>query len=73
MAITIYKSGDKYTVSVSPPDGQLWRAREPMTPRAIFDKLIDLGCHTTDISDAFYAADPSWTLRESENIQTDEA
>jgi len=38
-----------------------------MSPNEIFDKLIDLGCHTTDISDAFYAADPFWTEREKQS------
>ncbi len=38
-----------------------------MTPDEIFDKLIDLGYHTTDISDAFYAADPFWTEKESKS------
>jgi hypothetical protein len=29
-----------------------------MTSREIFDKLIGMGCHSTDISDAFDAANP---------------
>jgi len=41
-----------------------------MTPEEIFDKLIDLGVHTTDISDAFYAADPFWTRNEGKNLKT---
>lgn len=69
MPITIYKADDKFTVSVSPPDGPLWRSKEPMTVDEIFDKLIDLGCHTTDISDAFYAADPFWTRKEGRGKQ----
>jgi hypothetical protein len=64
MPINIYKADDKYLVSVSPPDGPLWRSKEPMTPDEIFDTLIDQGCHTTDISDALYAADPFWTRHE---------
>ncbi len=63
MSITIYKAHDKYQVAVSPPHGALWRSSTPMTPKEIFDKLIDLGCHTTDISDALYAADPLWATR----------
>jgi hypothetical protein len=66
MPITIWKADEKYHVAVSPPDGSTWRSAEPMTPRQIFDKLIDLGCHTTDISDAFYAANPLWTMGEGE-------
>ena len=41
-----------------------------MTPKEIFDKLIDLGVHTTDISDAFYAADPFWTRNEGKKSRT---
>ena len=66
MAITIYKADDKFVVSVSPPEGPLWRSKGPMAPDEIFDKLIDLGCHTTDISDAFCAADPFWTRKEGQ-------
>jgi len=64
MPITIYKADGRYVVSVTPPEGPPWRSGEPMTPDEIFDRLIDLGCHTTDISDAFYAADPLWSRRE---------
>ena len=64
MPITIHSAGDRYQVSVSPPEGQFWQSNVPLTPQEIFDKLIDLGCHTTDISDALYAADPLWTRKE---------
>jgi hypothetical protein len=70
MPITIYKADNKYQVSVSPPEGSTWRSSEPMTPEEIFDKLIDLGVHTTDISDAFYAADPLWTRNEGKGPKT---
>ena len=66
MPITIHKAGSRYMVSVSPPEGQHWRSSQPMTPRAIFRKLVTLGSHTTDISDAFYAADPFWTRNEEQ-------
>ena len=64
MPIEIYRSDDKYLVSVSPPDGRSWRSVDPMTVKQIFDRLVELGCHTTDISDALYAADPFWVNRE---------
>lgn len=67
MAITIYRHGHGLDqVAISPPHGRGtgWRSSEPMTVDAIVDKLIDLGCHTTDIGDAFYAADPFWTEHE---------
>jgi len=41
-----------------------WQTAEPLPVRALVDKLIDLGAHTTDIGDAFYAADPFWVNRE---------
>jgi hypothetical protein len=61
MPITIWKADDRYQVAVTPPDGSTWRSSAPMTVDEIVNKLIDLGCHTTDIGDAFYAADPFWT------------
>ena len=64
MPITIWKADDKYQVSVSRPEGSTWRSTTPMTVCEIVDKLIDLGCHTTDIGDAFYEADPFWTEKE---------
>jgi hypothetical protein len=64
MSITIWRREDKYEVSVSPPEGPLWRSSQPMSSREILDKLIGMGCHSTDIRDAFDAADPFWTERE---------
>jgi hypothetical protein len=64
MPITIWKADDKYQVAVSPPHGSTWRVTTPMSVDEIVNKLIDLGCHTTDIGDAFYAADPFWTEKE---------
>jgi hypothetical protein len=63
MPITVWRRDDKYEVSVSPPHGPPWRSSEPITSREIFDKLIGMGCHSTDIRDAFDAADPFWTER----------
>jgi hypothetical protein len=63
MPITVWRRDEKYEVSVSPPHGPLWRSSQAMTSREIFDKLIGMGVHSTDISDAFDAADPFWTER----------
>ena len=61
MPITVHKHGDgRYQVAVSPPEGSYWRSSSPVTAREIFEKLPGLGCHTTDISDALYGADPLW-------------
>lgn len=64
MPITIWRRDDKSEVSVSPPHRPLWRSKEPMTSREVFDTLIRMGAHSTDISDAFDAADPFWAERE---------
>jgi hypothetical protein len=70
VAISIYRADNKYVVSVSPPDGSPWRSNQPMTVDEIVNKLLSLGCHQTDIGDAFYAADPFWTEREGQGKAT---
>jgi hypothetical protein len=61
--IMIKRSGDLYSATVSPPHGSLWSSPQPMTASKLIDVLRDLGCHTTDITDALYEADPSWLNR----------
>src|SRR5487761_944842 len=34
-----------------------------LTAYEVFENLPRLGCHSTDISDALYAADPVWSTR----------
>ena len=34
-----------------------------MTAQALIDKLQELGCHTMDIGDAMFEADPMWLNR----------
>jgi hypothetical protein len=60
VAISVFVYGDKYQVAVSPPHGPEWRSYEAMTATEILKKLGELGCHSTDITDALYAADPQW-------------
>lgn len=61
MPITITRHGEgRYQVAVSPPEGTYWRSQSPIAAREILEKLSRLGCHSTDITDALYAADPSW-------------
>jgi hypothetical protein len=56
-----WKGHDSYTARVSPPDSaRTWATPEPMTAKNLADKLQDLGCHTTDIADAFVSANPNW-------------
>ena len=61
MPITVYRHGDgRYQAVVSPPEGAHWRSSSPVTAWEILERLSDLGCHSTDITDALYAADPGW-------------
>jgi hypothetical protein len=53
---------DRYQVAVGPPEGPHWRSTDPMTATEVLAKLSQLGCHSTDISDPMYAAEPGWTL-----------
>jgi len=71
MPITVHKHGKgRYQVAVSPPEGSYWRSSSPVTAREIFEKLPGLGCHTTDISDALYAADPVWAAAYDREVRT---
>lgn len=66
MAIRIARRGNLYTAEVTPPHGRgsHWESPEPMSVDALIDALQQIGCHQTDIGDAFYEADPEWQLRE---------
>jgi hypothetical protein len=66
VAISVFIYGDKYQVAVSPPEGPNWRSSEPMTATEILKKLGQLGCHSTDITDALSAADLQWTKKHDE-------
>ncbi len=37
-----------------------------MPKATLIDRLRELGCHTTDIGDAFYLADPYWLARDDD-------
>ena len=60
MAISVTKHGDRYEVAVSPPQSANWQSSEPLTATQVLERLGALGCHSTDITDALYAADPAW-------------
>jgi hypothetical protein len=66
--IQIWRSDDRYQVAVSPPDGPYWRSSDPMTATEVLAKLSQLGCHSTDITDALYAADPGWGLEHDRSV-----
>jgi hypothetical protein len=62
--IEIRRVGDLYEAEVTPPHGSnVWSTPEPMTADDLDKKLFELGCHPTDIGDAFYEADPQWVAR----------
>ena len=68
LALSIFKHGDSYQVAVSPPHGSLWRSTEPLTATEVLEKLSSLGCHSTDITDALYAADPGWAAKHDAEV-----
>ncbi len=60
--LTVEKVGDGFAVVVSPPHArETWRSTEPLSATE-FWKGSAVGCHSTDITDALYEADPSWTI-----------
>jgi hypothetical protein len=69
MAIEVTKCGDRYHVSVSPPQGPNWPSREPLTATEILAACQSFGCHSTDISDALHAADTNWNVRHDEDVE----
>jgi hypothetical protein len=65
--IKISMVGDEYEVIVSRPGGS-WRSPAPMTASEVLEKLSQMGCHSTDIADALYAADLGWGKRHDEEV-----
>ena len=62
ISITAFGNGS-YSALVTPPHSEAdWRSWERMTARELVDQLRGLGCHATDIGDAFYAANPDWLV-----------
>ena len=61
--LTVEKIGDRFAVEVSPPHSrEPWRSTGPLSATEVLEKLSSLGVHSTEITDALYAADPSWTI-----------
>jgi hypothetical protein len=65
MAIRIKFVNGGYVADVTPPHSQQgeWACQEPLTLNELIAQLRKLGCHTTDIGDALYEADPHWETR----------
>lgn len=62
MTIRIAIRDGGYVATVTPPhaDVHQWQSGAPKTGRELVDALLNLGCHQTDIGDAFYEVDPDW-------------
>jgi hypothetical protein len=60
MAIIISKKGHGYIAKVTPPNGSVsnWEVTEPHDIDALVKKMLEIGCHQTDIGDALYEVDP---------------
>jgi hypothetical protein len=59
--ISIRKADGVYTAQVTPRHGDRpWAPERPLSAKELVDALRGLGCHTTDIGDAFYEANPDW-------------
>jgi hypothetical protein len=59
--IKIEKVRDGYLARATPPHVQeYWGNPTPLSSDELNKELRARGVHTTDISDAFYEADPNW-------------
>jgi hypothetical protein len=65
MGIKITRVGLLYEAEVSPPhgNGSRWKTDCPVDAEDLVRSLRKLGCHPTDVGDAFYDAEPEWLLR----------
>ena len=68
MPIKITRTGRMYEAEVTPPHGHgaYWKTDRSVGAKELIESLRNLGCHQTDISDAFYEADPEWVFRLSQ-------
>ena len=53
-----------YSAQVSPPHGRKQWNTAGMVEGHLVQVLLQLGCHQTDIGDAFEDADPGWAVRQ---------
>ncbi len=62
MTISIKKVGKNYTAEVTAPHGNdtNWTSSAPLSCDELIKQLSAIGCHQTDIGDAFYEANPQW-------------
>jgi hypothetical protein len=62
MPIKIQKVDELYTAEMTSPADEhaRWSAPRPVARDELIATLRRLGCHQTDIADAFYDVDPEW-------------
>ena len=61
MAIGIAYEAGSYRVWVSPShSSEPWQSRGLLTATEVLEELSSRGCHSTDVTDALYAANPHW-------------
>lgn len=63
MSIRLIPDGRNFWVELTPPEAEAWRSEAPLTPTEVIEELTRRGCHSTDITDALYAAGPAWAAR----------
>ena len=61
MSVDVFYEAGGYRVSVSPPHGEPWTSPRLLSATEVLEELSVRGCHSTDITDALYAANPNWT------------
>ena len=67
--IRVEKVAEGYSASVSPPhSSRQWSSAQPMSATEVLKRLADLGCHSTDITDALYDADPEWAVQHDQEV-----
>lgn len=64
----VYEVGG-YRVSVTPPHAAAWHSTRLLTPTEVLEELSARGCHSTDITDALYAANPDWTVAHDAEVR----
>jgi hypothetical protein len=68
VAIRLTPKGQNFWVEVTPPHAETWRSDAPLSATDVLEVLSDKGCHSTDITDALYEADPTWTARHDAEV-----
>lgn len=69
MSVNVFHESGGYRVSVSPPDAEPWASTRLLTATQVLEELSARGCHSTDITDALYAANPNWTREHDAEVR----